>query len=118
MSTVNGAEIPVGTANTYIERYLANYFVPGKTPVKSMIIDAQMLRDYLSNPDIQNVKFVLGAMDYVHQGVTTEVFTLIVAGYDAAGNYILTPNGLVIDHSRPCPSDCPTIGNAANDYIS
>jgi hypothetical protein len=118
MSTVNGAEISVATANEYIERYLANYFTPGKTPVKSMIIDAQMLRNYLSNPDIQNVKFVLGAMDYVHQGVTTEVFTLIVAGYDAAGNYILTPNGLVIDQTKPCPPDCPPIGNAGNDFIS
>ena len=117
MSTVNGAEIPVGTANTYIERYLANYFVPGKTPVKSMIIDAQMLRDYLSNPDIQNVKFVLGARDVVAGGGTIEVFTLVVAGYDSAGNYVLTPSGNILDQMTPCPNLCPTVGNAANDFI-
>lgn len=118
MPTVNGEEITVATANGYIETFIADYFTTGKAPVKSMILDADLLRSYLSNPDIENVKFMLGARTITHGGVPLQVFTLIAAGYDANGNYVLTPNGLVVDHSKPCPPECPPIGNAGNDYIS
>ncbi|MBW7914624.1 MAG: hypothetical protein H3C54_13220 [Taibaiella sp.] len=113
----NGAEISVAVANDYINDFIANYFDTGKAPVKSMILDAGLLRDYLSNPVIQNIKFMLGERTVVENGIDKKVFTLIVAGYDANGNYILTPSGNVLDHTTPCPTMCPTAGNAANDNI-
>jgi len=113
----NGAEIPVDEANHYINDFIANYFNTGMAPVKSMILDAGLLRDYLSNPAIQNIKFMLGERMTVESGMDKKVFTLIVAGYDAEGNYILTPSGNVLDHLSPCPDLCPVVGNAANDNI-
>ncbi len=117
MPTINGAEIPVDTANEYINRFLANYFHTGKAPVKSMILDAGLLRNYLANAEIQNIKFMLGERTVSESGIDKQVFTLVVAGYDAAGNYILTTDGNILDNTMPCPTDCPTIGNAANDNI-
>lgn len=117
MPTTNGAEIPVEIANGYINDFIANYFHTGKAPVKSMIMDAGLLRNYLANDKIQNIKFMLGERTVHESGVDNRVFTLVVAGYDAEGNYILTPDGNILDHMSPCPADCPTLGNAANDNI-
>ncbi len=111
--TTNGAEVSVATANGYIQQYIEDYFTPGIVPVKSMIFDAAMLRSYLTNTNIQNIKFMLGVRPFG----TGETLTLVIAGYDENGNYILTPSGNVLDYSSPCPDACPTTGNAANDYI-
>lgn len=111
----NGSEVSVSTANGYIQDFIDNYFTPGTVQVKSMIMDAQLLRDYLNNTDIENVKFMLGERPI---GTGTETtLTLVVAGYDAAGNYVLTTDGKILDHTTPCPTDCPTVGDAANDLI-
>lgn len=115
--TTNGAEVTVATANSYITKFITDYFDSGKVPVKSMIMSADLLRDYLSNPAVENVKFMLGARDVDISGVPTEVLTLVVGGYDAVGDYVLTPSGNILDHMSPCPNECPTIGNAANDHI-
>lgn len=117
MPTTNGAEVPVATANGYITKFITDYFDAGTVPVKSMIMSADLLRDYLSNPAIENVKFMLGARDIDENGTPKEVLTLVVGGYDAVGDYVLTPSGNIMDHMEPCPNRCPTIGNAANDLI-
>lgn len=114
MPTTNGAEVTVTVANQYIADFITNYFTPCTVPVKSMIMDAGLLRSYLSNTDIENVKFMLGERPI---GTNEKTLTLIVAGYDANGNYVLTEDDMVLDHTKPCPPDCPTTGNAANDYI-
>lgn len=109
----NGSEISVAKANDYIQDFIDNYYTPGDVPVKSMIMDAQLLRDYLDDTDIENVKFVLGEKPLTPTGTT---LTLIVAGYDSAGDYVLTSGGKILDNTSPCPSDCPT-GDAGNDLI-
>lgn len=117
----NGSEVSVATANGYISDFITEYFNTGKAPTKSMIMDADLLRDYLNNnTNIENVKFMLGTRTVSVGGVDTEVFTLIVAGYDSSGNYVLssTSPDMILDHTIPCPDSCPTVGNAANDYIS
>ncbi|MCB0699625.1 MAG: hypothetical protein H6551_09315 [Chitinophagales bacterium] len=117
----NGAEVPVATANGYISDYLTDYYATGKAPTKSMIMDADLLRGYLNNnTNIENVKFMLGVRTISVGGVDEEVFTLIVAGYDSSGNYVLssTSPDMILDQLAPCPDECPTVGNAANDYIS
>lgn len=117
MSAINGEEISVSTANGYIQDFIEHYFDTGKVPVKSMIMDADLIRNYLSNEEIRNVKFMLGERTVDHNGAPTPTLTIIVTGYDSDGNYI-TNNGMVPDHTAPCPHLCPTIGDAANDFIS
>lgn len=117
MSATNGAEVSVATANGYITKFITDYFDAGTVPVKSMIMSADLLRDYLSNPAIENVKFMLGARDIDENGTPTEVLTLVVGGYDVNGDYVLTQQGNIMDNMAPCPKSCPTIGNAANDHI-
>lgn len=117
MSTTHGANVTVETANGYIEDFIAKYFDTGKVPVKSMIMGADLLRNYLNDNNIENVKFMLGEKTVDVNGTPTKTLTLVVAGYDSNGNYVLD-NGMVPDHSTPCPTACPTVGNAANDLIS
>lgn len=117
MPTTNGAEVTVTVANQYIADFITNYFTPGTVPVKSMIMDAGLLRTYLNDASIENVKFMLGERTINNGGTNVQTLTLIVAGYDADGNYVLTQDGMILDHMAPCPFDCPTVGNAANDYI-
>ena len=113
----NGAEVPVATANGYITEFIDGYYNTGKAPVKSMIMSADLLRTYLANPAIENVKFMLGARTIEENGQKKEVFTLVVGGYDAVGNYVLTTQGNILDNMEPCPNKCPSVGNAANDHI-
>lgn len=115
----NGEEILVTTANGYITDFISDYYDTGKAPVKSMIIDADLLRSYLANNAVKNIKFTLGARTISVNNENQEIFTLIVAGYDSNGNYVFSstnPNK-VLDHSGACPPSCPS-GNAGNDLIS
>lgn len=113
-----GSEVSVSTANGYIAEFISDYYNTGKAPVKAMIMDAQLIRDYLADNTIENVKFMLGARDIQVDGQNKQIFTLIVAGYDSSGDYVLTSSGNVLDLTAPCPNECPTGGTAANDTIS
>lgn len=118
MPTTNGSEISVADANEYIERYLDNYYDAssiGSTNVKSFIFDAKLLRDYLSNnADIKDVKFMLGARENPTSG---DSLTLIMAGFDSSGDYVIPSNNKVLDHCTLCPPHCVTSGSASNDLI-
>ncbi len=118
MPTIGG-EITVNDANTYINAFIANYVATGDFPVKSFIFDAELLRTYLdNNPDIENMKFMLGEKEFDVDGTPTNLPTLIITGYDSNGDYIKSSPGKVLDKSQPCPPKCPTVGNAASDNIS
>lgn len=118
MSTTNGQAISVSTANGYIEDFIDNFYDTGKVPVKSLIMDAGLLRSYLSDTTIENVKFMLGERTVDVNGTPTQTLTLIVAGYNQSGDYVLLPNNQILDNMAPCPTRCPSTGDAANDYIS
>lgn len=119
MSTTIGGEITVNDANSYINSFIANYVTPGDFPVKSFIFDAELLKNYLdNNPDIINMKFMLGEKEFDVDGTPTTLPTLIITGYDANGDYIKSSVGKVLDMSKPCPPFCPTTGAAANDNIN
>lgn len=114
----NGELIPVSEANDYITAFLNNHYDAnsfGKVNVKSFIFDADLLREYLSNTSITDVKLMLGERD--HSG--TKYPTIIFTGYDANGNYVKAgPNhDMVADHCAICPPNCPTVGTASNDLI-
>jgi hypothetical protein len=116
MTTTIGAPISIEEANQYITNHLEGYFNTGHYPVKSFSYDAGLLRDYLNqNPNVQNVKIVLGVRPD-DGGVNTP--TVVLVGYDAQGNYIKTADNTVLDQAAACPHVCPTIGAASHDLIS
>lgn len=117
MPTIGG-EITVSDANAFINAFIAKYIVTNDFPVKSFIFDAELLRNYLdNNPDIENMKFMLGEKEYDVDGTATSLPTLIITGYEANGDYVMSSPGKVLDKAGPCPPNCPTVGNAANDNI-
>jgi hypothetical protein len=120
--------IPVDSANKMINSYLTS--IGGSTPTNenlySLIMDANSLRCYLSNPEIKNVKLMFAhTLDYINKGhggqnagYGSGKLTLVIAGYDQNGNYVLDAKAGVEDNMRPCPHDCPTVGTAASNTIS
>lgn len=118
MPTIGG-EISVSDANSHINDYISSYFTPGDFPVKSFIFDAGLLKDYLNNnPSIENMKFMLGEKDFIVDGSSKTMPTLVIVGYDANGNYVKSSTNKVLNGAHPCPTLCPTVGAAANDNIS
>lgn len=124
---VGDSFIPIDSANKMLASYLASINHPDKNnSLKSIIIDASSLRNYLNdttNGRIDKVKIMFAhTLDYInsgHEGQNARykpgALTLIFAGYDAVGNYIYY-DGMVLDHGAPCPIICPP-GEAASDLL-
>jgi hypothetical protein len=93
--------------------------------INSLIVDADLLRDYLSNKDVKNVKIMLAhTLDYINSGhggqnagYKADALTIVLAGYDAQGNYVFQSDHMVPDHATPCPRNCPSGGSAANALL-
>jgi len=118
------------TANIMISSYLTSIeadSAPKPVPdLNSLIIDAKELRTYLNNNrNIKKVKLMLAhTMDYINEGnsgkpagYSSNALTIVVAGYDSAGNYVYAPGNMVPDHCAPCPTFCPVAGTAANNLL-
>ncbi len=50
-------------------------------------------------------------------GYSPNGFTVILSGFNDAGNYIYFKGNSVEDMSRPCPYSCVTEGTASNDLL-
>lgn len=120
--------IPVDSANKMITSYLTSIGGVNSTQqnLYSLIVDAGSLRTYLSNPNIKNVKLMFAhTLEYINAGNAGQncgygsgKLTLIIAGYDGSGNYVLDTKNGVEDNLQPCPHNCPTSGTAASNTIS
>lgn len=109
-----GSPLSVDEANDHISNHIATYFETGMYPVKSLIFNAELLRNYLNeNPTIENMKFMLS----VNPDAGNGAISMIIVGYDAGGNYIKMPGNMVLNHAMPCPYNCPPAGPAENDHI-
>jgi hypothetical protein len=92
--------------------------------VRSYIINADSLRAYLSNAEIKNVKLMFAhTLAYIDAGQTgmpagyqSGALTIVIAGYDATGDYTYYGGGYVLDHAVPCPYTCAP-GDAANPLL-
>ena len=98
--------------------------------LKSFSIDADSLRAYLASGNIKSVKLIFAhTMDYINagnqglfSGMQSGAMTIIVACYDADGNYVYYggANGqggqYVLDHCVPCPYSCAN-GAAGGDLL-
>ncbi len=117
--------IPVDSANKMINSYLTS-ISSQSNQLNSLIVDAGSLRNYLSNPNIKHVKLMFAhTLNYINSGhsgqnaaYTSGALTLIIAGYDANGNYVLDSKGGVEDNLGACPYNCPTSGTAASNTIT
>jgi hypothetical protein len=113
--------ITIATANNMINSYLASInSSTNDSDVRSFTINADSLRAYLSSTAVKNIKLIFAhTADYVNSGnygvnagYQAGSMTIIVAAYDASGNYVYH-NGMVLDHCVPCPYTCPP-GNASS----
>ncbi|PZF71578.1 hypothetical protein [Taibaiella soli] len=127
-------ELPEGyigkdTANKMIESYLTSIAgdtadLPAPT-LNSLIMDADLLRNYLSNQEIKKVKVMFAhRLDYINSGhagqnvgLRSDALTIILAGYNKEGNYIFAPGRMVPNHATPCPRNCPDFGSASNNLL-
>ncbi|OSZ79064.1 hypothetical protein CAP35_12680 [Chitinophagaceae bacterium IBVUCB1] len=121
------SDIPVDSANKMIGSYIQSLGGnPSNENLYSLIADANCLRNYLNaHPEVTNVKLMFAhTLDYIntgHQGQNagykSGALTLVIAGYDAAGNYVLINGNRVMDRVAPCPIDCPQTGTAASNTL-
>jgi len=121
--------IPVDSANKMIGSYLqsVNAFATDSA-LDCIIIDADMLRAYLDdscNGKISSVKLMFAhTLEYINNGnggvycgYQPNALTLIIAGYDIQGNYIMANGNSLLDNGVPCPSLCPKSGSASNNMV-
>ena len=118
----------VGSVNTINNAQTGSTL--GVNDLKSFSIDADSLRAYLATGNIKSVKLIFAhTMDYVNggnmgifSGMQSGAMTIIVACYDANGNYVYySPGGAnggqyVLDHCVPCPANCAQ-GAAGADLL-
>jgi len=119
--------IPVDSANKMIRSYLNSIADSDteKPQLQSLIMDADALREYLKDTSIKEVKVMFAhTMDYINSGHGGQyagyrpgALTIIFAGYNLQGNYVLAPGNLVPDGSSPCPPFCPGTGTASLPLI-
>jgi len=112
------------SANKMITSYLQSVG-NNDTAIKSLILDADQLRDYLSDQSIKYVKIMFAhTLHYINSGhggrnsyYRPDQFTVILAGYDADNNYIYWGGENVMDNMLPCPAACPTSGTASENLL-
>lgn len=117
--------IPVDSANRMIQSYL-NSIGNDAGDLKSLIFDADSLRALLSDqPQIKKVRlFFAHTLSYINSGgegqpcgYRSGELTIVIAGYNTSGNYLFYPAGKVPDTGIPCPSSCPSSGEASSNLL-
>ena len=116
--------IPIIEANAMIGSYLYSIRSDrNDSDVRSFSVDADMLRAYLADGNVKNVKLIFAhTEDYMkagnigrYAGYQTGAMTIIIAGYSSTGKYIFH-DGKVLDHMTPCPYTCAS-GEAGSDFL-
>lgn len=111
--------IPLDTANRMIQSYLTSIGYPGNnSEIRSWAFNADTLRNFLNTLDGQRVKylkfFMAHTQSYINSGhygqrpenILAADFTLIIAGVDSAGKYVLAKLYKPYDQCMPCPYNC------------
>lgn len=120
--------IPKEMANRMIQSYLksvANTPAAEGQDAYSFLMDAEELRTYLANTNIKGIKIMLAhTMDYINSGkegipagYKAGALTIVIAGYDANGNYVYAPGQKVPDTVKPNPPYSTGTGNAENPLL-
>lgn len=125
--TTNPYFIPVDSANKMLRSYLSSIHadVDSNKQLQSVIMDADALREYLSDSSIRKVKVMFAhTLNYINSGkegvnckYTANQLTIIIGGYDKNNNYVIAPGGKVPNRGIPCPENCPDSGTASDMYL-
>ncbi|PSK89704.1 hypothetical protein [Taibaiella chishuiensis] len=116
--------VPIDTVNRMIRSYLRS--LDGEDDnLRSLILNAETLREYLKDSSIKEVKLMFAHtqsyMNSGHEGqpvgLKSNALTIVLAGYRADGTYVLSQGYKVPDRARPCPTSCPLVGSASKDVI-
>lgn len=120
--------IPVDSANKMIQSYLNSIANrdSANTQLQSLVMNADALREYLKDTSIKEVKVMFAhTLNYINSGnngqyagYKANALTIIFAGYNSGGNYVLAPGNMVPDDTKPCPPSCPVTGTASNPLIT
>lgn len=121
--------IPRDSANKMINSYLNSISANANdTNLHSICINMDQLRLYDERSQgpgrIQHLKlFLAHKLDYVNAGnegrpcgYSSNALTVVIAGYTANGSYVYLEGDKVLDHSTPCPHNCPP-GQASSDLL-
>jgi len=109
-------------ANKMINNYLTSINSSNNdSDLRSLTVNADSLRAYLSNSSVKNIKLMLAHTLYwatvntgINAGYQSGAITIIIAAYDSSGNYVYYNGSNVLDYSAPCPSACIAQGSAAS----
>lgn len=113
------------TADVMIESYLESISKSPDTQLNCLIINADSLRSYLNDTSIKNVKLMLAhTTAWINGGnmgrparYKPNAFTIVLVGYNSAGNYVYYNGNQVMDNAMPCPSYCPISGTAQRNVL-
>lgn len=125
-SSVDSSYIPADSANRMISSYISS-LQGNPDELHSLLLNAEALRTYLNSDAGQGASTIkvmfAHTLDYINAGnegvpcgYGSGKLSVVLAGYDAEGNYVLVPSGTGIDFAHPCPSACPT-GQASGDLL-
>lgn len=120
--------IPIDSANKMLNSFLRSTNAPNDSSIRSYILDADQLREYLndtSNGKITSIKIMMAHnLSYincgnigVNCGYNPSGLTLIIAGVNESGNYVYKSNQ-VMDNMTVCPTYCYSTGTASFDTLS
>lgn len=134
-NALSGSYSPEELSNYFISKDSANKMLSSyqasissadaDSNLRSLIVNADALRKYLSDTSIKEVKIMLAhTLDYInsgHQdqaaGYKPKALTVIMAGYDDRGDYVYGPGNTVPNRAKPCPNECPTTGSASSSLL-
>lgn len=123
--------IPKDSANKMINSYLGSITsTANDSDLYSLIVDVAKLNAYLNTTGTAGQKptklkiMFAHTLDYINGGgqnrncgYKSGKLTMVLAAYDSAGNYIYMNGNKVLERLQPCPSYCPTTGNAASNTL-
>jgi hypothetical protein len=113
--------ISVDSANKMISSYLGSInYRTNDSSLYSLVIDAEALRHYMDTMPpankIKKFKIMLAhRLDYINSGHQNQLgaynqnaLTVVVAGINSMGDYVMFPGNQILDNSMPCPTSCPS----------
>ncbi len=117
VTTGYSKSISLDSANRMISSYVTSVGYPlVDSAVRSVAVDADSLRAYLSNTNITAVRFyfahqlsyINGGLDRFGRniGMKPGALTVVIAGVDNDGALVRNSSGGVYEHAMPCPNSC------------
>jgi hypothetical protein len=122
----SGYFLDKGTANDMLESYLNSIPVEEQGQyLRSLVLDADAIRSYLADTSITKVKLMLAyTLPYAESpdasrppDLKSGGITILLAGVNGSGNYVLHGSNSVVNFATLCPPTCYVTGTASADTL-